>query len=125
MTALLLALTILVPARAEEREQRFKEYDARRTATLEKLAQGGGLWGATARLYLKKDVDDASRIVMDTDFSNIYWANQTEFIPLYEMFNADTGSRGKLLSCALVRAEEAPPQAAGPEAVRVGAGEGR
>ena len=44
------------------------------------------------------EVDDASRIVMDTDFSKIYWARQTEFIPLYEMFNADTGSRGKLLS---------------------------
>ena len=98
MAAFLFALTILAPARAENREQRFKEYDARRMETLEKLAQGGGLWGATARFYLKKDVDEASRIVMDTDFSNIYWANQTEFIPLYEMFNADTGSRGKLLS---------------------------
>lgn len=98
MTALLVALTILAPTRAADREQRFKEYDARRMATLEKLAQGGGLWGATARLYLKKDVDDASRIVMETDFSKIYWANQTELIPLFEMFNADTGTRGKLLS---------------------------
>src|SRR6056297_147669 len=78
--------------------ERFREYDARRTATLEKLAEGGGVRGATARFYLGKEIDEANQIIMETDFSKIYWANNTSLIPLYEMFNADSGSRAKLLS---------------------------
>jgi len=95
-----MAVMLLVSSRAvaADREQWFHEYDTRRMEWMQKTAAGGGLWGATARMYLNREIDEANRIVMETDFSRIYWAKQTELIPLYEMFNADDGHRAKLLS---------------------------
>jgi len=100
---LVLAVVLpLVPlaaaAGADERAERFRAYDARRMEALRKIAEGTSLESATARLYLNKEVNQANRIVMETDFEKIYWANNTSLIPLYEMFNADSGSRAKLLS---------------------------
>ena len=99
-SVLALALLVVLPATAmaAERAERFREYDARRMEALRKIAEGTSLESATARLYLNKDVDQANRIVMGTDFEKIYWANNTSLIPLYEMFNADSGTRAKLLS---------------------------
>ena len=99
-TAWALALLIGLPVTvmAADRAARFREYDARRMEALRKTAEGSGLESATARLYLNKDVDQANRIVMEAEFAKIYWANNVTLIPLYEMFNADTGTRSKLLS---------------------------
>ncbi len=101
-SVLALGLVVGLPASmmAADRPARFREYDARRTEALRKIAEGTGLESATARLHLNKDVDQANRIIMETDFEKIYWANNTNLIPLYEMFNADTGTRAKLLSRA-------------------------
>jgi len=93
-----LLISLPATAGAAERAARFAEYDAGRMETLQKMAEGGGLEGALARLYLNEDVDQANRIVLEADFAKIYWANNTVLIPLYEMFNADTGNRAKLLS---------------------------
>jgi hypothetical protein len=96
LAALLLALTLLAPARAEDREPRFKEYDARRMETLEKMAQGNNLNGAIARFYLGKDIDKANQIIMDADLG--HWTHHICQFALYEMFNADNGHRAKLMS---------------------------
>ncbi len=81
-------------------EEGLKGYDARRLMALDKAAQGSDLGAAVARLYLNRDVEEANRIVMGTDFEKLYWESKTLVIPLYAMFNADTGSRAKLLSRA-------------------------
>lgn len=79
-----------------EREQRFREYDARRTAAVEQMVQRNDLLGAMARLYLAKDVETANRIIMEASLG--HWLEHIPQLALYEMFNADTGHRAKLLS---------------------------
>jgi autotransporter-associated beta strand protein len=81
-------------------EEGLKGYDARRLMALDNAAQGSDLGAAVARLYLNRDVEEANRIVMGADFEKLYWESKTIVIPLYAMFNADTGSRAKLLSRA-------------------------
>ena len=96
LAALLLLVLWPAAATAADRAARFQEYDARRTETLEKMAQGNNLTGATARLYLNKDVETANRIVLEANLG--HWTEHIRQLALYEMFNADTGHRAKLLS---------------------------
>ncbi len=85
-----------LPARAAEREERFKEYDGRRKEALEKMAPRKDLNGALARLYLNKDAETANRIILESELQ--HWTDHIPQLALYKMFNADTGNRAKLLS---------------------------
>jgi hypothetical protein len=96
ITAALLACCCPAFGVDDDREQRFREYDARRMKEMEKLAVRGDVIGAMARLYLDKDVDAANRIVLEADLG--HWLDHIPQLALYEMFNADTGHRAKLLS---------------------------
>lgn len=92
---------------APGRENRLKEYDARRLESLHRLAgdnkekakeAGGNIKVATAMLYLEQDIEEANRIIVEADMVKLYWSAKSHLIPLFLMFNADTGSRKKLLT---------------------------
>jgi hypothetical protein len=78
--------------------ERFLEFMERRNQTLEEMAADNSINGAMARLYLNKDVDEANRILESADFKRYDWHAHFSLIGLHNMFNADDGSRGKLMS---------------------------
>lgn len=94
---------------ADTQTARFEAYDARRLETLRSITEnvkekndqaGKNLRFATALLYLEQDVEEANRIIMDADLKQLYWSSRNFLIPLFLDFNADTGSRKKLLTRA-------------------------
>jgi hypothetical protein len=107
MTTFAALLAVTAPATAADRPQRLAEYDARRLEsirriagdeTLKKREDGGNIALATAMLYLEQDIEEANRIIVEADMVKLYWSHKNGLIPLFLMFNADNGSRKKLLT---------------------------
>jgi len=58
----------------------------------------GDIWGELARFCLDTDVEEASRIITESDLNKYVWHHHYNLVGLYNMFNADNGTRAKLLS---------------------------
>jgi len=80
--------------------EQFIAYKKRQQATLDKMAAGDSVNGAIARLYLNQDIEEANRILENADFNRYPWHAHFTLISLHNMFNADDGARGKLMSRA-------------------------